>query len=503
MSQRNLYARFAAHWDDAAIFLSTPTGEQYTYGDVDRLSGQVAGYLTELGVVAGDRVSVQADKSVDYLWLYLACLRSGAIFHPLNTAYTAAELKYFFNDAEPKLVIYDPANPADARAVAAVCGAANCASMATDGQGTFRDGYMQAPTRSTIIPSKPDDPAVLLYSSGTTGQPKGIPLSHENVGVNAFTLRDAWGFTRDDVLLHALPMFHAHGLFISLSCSLASGSEMRYLTKFAVDDVIDALPRATVMMGVPTYYTRLLGAPRFNGACCKTIRLFTSGSAPLRVDTFEAFEQRTGQRIVERYGMSETVVISTNPLEGARKPGTVGLPLAGVDLRIANAAGDSLAIGQVGRIQVRGANVFNAYWRRPDKTAEDFTADGFFDTGDQGFLDDDGYVTIVGRMKDLIISGGLNVYPIEVEQVINEIEGVAESAVIGVPHPDFGEAVVAVVTINGDEQPPEAHIRDQAATSLANFKVPKRVICVDELPRNAMGKVQKNLLRERYCTLFN
>jgi malonyl-CoA/methylmalonyl-CoA synthetase len=327
-------------------------------------------------------------------------------------------------------------------------------------------------------------------------------LTHRNIGVNAAELTAAWGFRREDVLLHALPMFHTHGLFIALTCTLMSGSSVRYLARFDADTVIDELASASVMMGVPTYYTRLLNSARFDAKCCASIRLFTSGSAPLREDTFHEFAERTGQSIVERYGMTETVVLTTNPLGGARKAGTVGLPLPSVEVRIADANDRSLPVNEIGRIQVRGPNVFGEYWRKPEKTAEDFTDDGYFNTGDQGRIDEDGYVTIVGRAKDLIISGGLNVYPVEVEQVLNECGSVSEAAVIGVPHSDFGEAVVAVVIAAPSVTLDETAVIAFARERLAGFKLPKRVIAVDALPRNAMGKVQKNVLRERYATIL-
>lgn len=500
MSNDNLYARFAANWRGDDVFLTTPEGDRLTYAELDTMSAQVADCLVSFGVGVGDRVSVQAGKSVDYVLLYLGCLRGGFVFHPLNPAYTRSELEYFFADAEPALIVCDPDNPSHAADVGATLGVRNILTLRGDGSGTFRDACRQAPGKHPVLARDGDDLAALLYSSGTTGQPKGIPLTHANIGINAAELSAAWGFRRDDVLLHALPMFHTHGLFIALTCTLMSGSLVRYLARFDADQVIDELSDATVMMGVPTYYTRLLANARFDAAVCRGIRLFTSGSAPLREDTFHEFSARTGHTIVERYGMTETVILTTNPLDGERRAGTVGLPLPSVELRIADPGDAPLPDGEVGRIKVRGPNVFHEYWRKPDKTAEDFTADGFFNTGDQGRIDD-GYVSIVGRAKDLIISGGLNVYPIEVEQVLNECEGVSEAAVIGVPHADFGEAVVAVC-IGDANTLDEASVRQFARERLAAFKLPKRVIAVDDLPRNAMGKVQKNLLRERFAGLF-
>lgn len=500
--ERNLYARFAAHWDDEATFLTNPDGAHYTYADVHELSGRVQRFLADSGARVGDRVSVQAGKSIDYLWLYLGCLRGGFAFHPLNPAYTQTELAYFFSDAEPSIVIHDPDNGSHAADVARRVGVDRLYSMHVDGAGSFRDGYLASDSTSFVVPSAADDIAALLYSSGTTGQPKGIPLTHGNIGVNAVELAEAWGFGRRDILLHALPMFHTHGLFIALNCTLMSGSAVRYLPRFDAETVIDELTDASVMMGVPTYYTRLLGSARLDKTCCAAIRLFTCGSAPLREDTFYEFESRTGHTILERYGMSETVVLTTNPVVGARKAGTVGRPLPSVALRIADEEDRPLASGDIGRIQVRGPNVFKEYWRKPEKTAEDFTADGYFDTGDQGCVDEEGYVSIVGRAKDLIISGGLNVYPIEVEQTLNECTSVSEAAVIGVPHADFGEGVVAIVIADAAADFDEESVLAFARERLASFKLPKRVVPVDDLPRNAMGKVQKNILREHYGGLL-
>ena len=499
----NLYAQFAENWHPDSTFLTTPEGDRFSYTEVEKISAQVANFLTDLSIERGDRISVQAEKSIDYLWLFLGCLRGGFAFHPLNPAYTSSELEYFFSDAQPALVIADPNNPSMACDVATRANVELTLTMGSSGSGSFRDGYTKADSTHVIVDSHADDIAALLYSSGTTGQPTGIPLTHENIARNAAELSAFWGFQRDDVLLHALPMFHTHGLFIALNCTFMSGSAVRYLSRFDAETIIDEFRNATVMMGVPTYYTRLLASPRLDRACCAGIRLFTSGSAPLREDTFEAFATRSGHRIVERYGMSETVVLTSNPLDGARKPGTVGLPLPSVELRIADESDQPLARDTVGRIQVRGPNVFKEYWRKPEKTAEDFTRDGFFDTGDQGRVDADGYLSIVGRAKDLIISGGLNVYPIEVELVLNENSAVKESAVIGVPHSDFGEAVVAVVVVEPGETFSEDKIRSFASESLAKFKLPKRVVLLDDLPRNAMGKVQKNLLRDEFRELFS
>ncbi|MGR8948907.1 MAG: AMP-binding protein, partial [Gammaproteobacteria bacterium] len=373
-------------------------------------------------------------------------------------------------------------------------------TMQKDGGGTFRELRAEQTPLTRIASVQENDPAVLLYSSGTTGKPKGIPLSHNNIATNAKLLGEAWQFTAQDVLLHALPMFHAHGLFISLGCVLTTGSKMIFQANFHPESVFAALPDATVMMGVPTFYTRLLDQSDIDHESCSHMRLFVSGSAPLRKDTFEEFERRTGHAIVERYGMSETIIQTTNPIEGERKAGTVGLPLRGVELRVVDKNDRPLPRNEIGDIQSKSDSTFLAYWRNPEKTKEDFTADGFLRTGDQGLIDDDGYLTIVGREKDLVISGGLNVYPAEVEQVINEFDGVEESAIIGVPHPDFGEGVVAVIVARSGQKLDADEIITLSKEKLANYKVPKFVAIVDALPRNSMGKVQKNVLREKYRT---
>lgn len=501
MSNPNLYQTFRDQWDLEGSFLNDDHGNQLSYGDADFQSALVAGALSSLGLKPGDRVSVQAEKSTDYLWLYFGCLRGGFIFHPLNPAYTKSELEYFFNNAEPGVVIYDESR-SDTLDAARQAGVRHLYTQGKDGSGSFRELRSEQTPLARIETVAADDPAVLLYSSGTTGKPKGIPLSHKNIATNAFALSRAWQFAGEDVLLHALPMFHAHGLFISLGCVLSTGARMIYQSKFDPEQVLAAIPEATVMMGVPTYYTRLLAHGGLNAANCAHIRMFVSGSAPLRKDTFETFEQQTGHAIVERYGMSETIIQTTNPVDGVRKAGTVGLPLPGVEIRVVDENDQVLANNEIGDIQSRSESTFLAYWRNPEKTKEDFTADGFLRTGDQGFLDDDGYLSIVGREKDLVISGGLNVYPAEVEQVINEFDGVEESAIIGVPHTDFGEAVVAVVVpLSGSELNAD-NIVTKSKTLLANYKVPKAVMIVDALPRNSMGKVQKNVLREQYERFF-
>jgi malonyl-CoA/methylmalonyl-CoA synthetase len=462
----NLYDVLARRFPapGAPCFL-LPDGSSRTYGDLVLAVARVSRLLVERGIAPGDRVLAQTAKTPEAVVLYLATLRVGAVFVPLNTAYTEAEVDSFIADAEPALVVRD-----------AVALAAESAALEPLGESVARAA---------------DDLAALVYTSGTTGRSKGAMLSHGNLAANAVALHDAWGFRPSDVLLHALPIFHVHGLFVALHCALLSGGAMLWLPKFDDDAVVAGLDRATVMMGVPTFYTRLLANAAFTRERAARMRLFISGSAPLLPATFDEFERRTGMRILERYGMSEAAIITTNPLDGARLGGSVGYPLPGVELRIAG--------GQAtGVIEIRGPSVFRGYWRMPEKTAQDFTADGFFITGDVGRVDPDGRVWISGRAKDLIISGGYNVYPKEIELVLDASPGVVESAVIGVPHPDFGEAVVAVVIGSCDE----AELVAGARKRLAGFKVPKRVFFVPELPRNAMGKVQKNVLRETYAGTF-
>ncbi|MCY3751027.1 MAG: malonyl-CoA synthase [Gammaproteobacteria bacterium] len=500
----NLYARFHEVFRHRLnqTLLITEAGDEYRYADMERESARLAGFLAQSGVRIGDRVSVQAAKSPALLCLYLACLRGGYVFHPLNPAYQPAELEYFFSDAQPAAVVCDSANLDMLKPLTQQLSIPRLFTLDGDGSGTLADQSRDTDDDPVIVHRDKHDMAALLYSSGTTGKPKGIVLTHNNLYASAHTLVQAWGFTEDDILLHALPLYHVHGLFVALSCVLLSGAAMRWLPVFDTGKVIDILPQCTAMMGVPTYYTRLLASEGFTGETAAHMRLFISGSAPLLEETFHAFEDRTGHPILERYGTSETNMNTSNPLSGERRPGSVGPPLPGVEVRICDAAGTVLPHGEIGNIQVRGENVFREYWRMPEKTAEDFTEDGFFNTGDLGVIDEDGYVSIVGRSKDLIITGGLNVYPAEVEGIINDMAGVRESAVIGVPHPDFGEAVVAVVVCSDGAAVNEDQVTAHAKDRLAGYKAPKRVTFVDELPRNAMGKVQKNLLREEYKDLF-
>jgi len=495
----NLYARFAAQFPPAASpLLETPDGMILSYGEVECETARLARFLREAGLAIGERVSVQVEKSPQAMLLYLACLRAGLVFHPLNPGYTAAELDYFLHDAEPAAVVADPSRADAVFDLARRAGTRCCLTLDAAGQGSVWADSRGVSADWPVTALDSDALAALLYSSGTTGKPKGIGLTHRNLAVNADALTAAWGFTGSDVLLHALPLFHVHGLFIALGCVLLSGSRMLFQPRFDAEAVLAALPLASVMMGVPTFYTRLLACPALDAARCRTIRVFTCGSAPLLAETFRAFEARTGQRILERYGMTETSVIASNPLHGERRAGVVGLPLNGMAVRIVDAHDAAVGGDITGHVQVRGEGVFKAYWRKPDKTREDFTADGWFRTGDDGQLDAAGYLTLVGRGKDLIITGGLNVYPSEVETVLDALPGVVESAVIGLPHADFGEQVVAVLVLKPGADFDEAAMRLTVRQQIAAYKQPKQYLIADALPRNAMGKVQKNLLRERY-----
>ncbi|HEX9768909.1 MAG TPA: malonyl-CoA synthase [Kiloniellales bacterium] len=500
----NLFSKIAARLaDENAVFIRHPDGETLSYGRAFARTAQFANVLIRLGVEPGDRVAAQVEKSADALLLYLGCLRAGAVFLPLNTGYTGPELAYFLGDAEPRVVVVDPVSEAAAETIRREAGVAHLATLGPDGAGSLAAAANAADERFADVARTADDLAAILYTSGTTGRSKGAMLTHGNLASNAEALATYWRFTKDDVLLHALPIFHTHGLFVATNVILLSGASMILLPAFDLDEIIRLLPQATTMMGVPTFYTRLLTRPDFNRDLIAHMRLFVSGSAPLSAETHKEFEARTGHAILERYGMTETNMNTSNPYEGARRAGTVGFPLPGVEIRIADSdSGAALGPGEVGMIEVRGPNVFKGYWRMPEKTAAEFREDGFFITGDLGLIDAQGYLNIVGREKDLIISGGYNVYPAEVENALNALDGVADSAVIGAPHPDFGEAVTAVVVCRRGAQPNEQEIRAALATGLAKYKVPKRVLFVDELPRNKMGKTEKKALRERYRDLF-
>ncbi|MBT2185409.1 malonate--CoA ligase [Sphingobium nicotianae] len=468
-----------------------------SYGALFEASGRLAHRLIALGVGPGDRIAVQVGKSAEALILYLASLRVGAVYLPLNTDYTPAEIGYFLTDAEPGLFIVDPAD-ADAAAPLAAGISARLATLGTDGEsGSLLEHIDTLPASFTDMHRAADDLAAILYTSGTTGRSKGAMLTHGNLTSNAATLVDAWRFTADDELLHALPVYHIHGLFVATNVPLLAGARIRLLPKFEPGAVLRGLETATVMMGVPTFYTRLLADPRLDRNATKGMRLFVSGSAPLLAETHRAWEERTGHRILERYGMSETGMNTSNPYEGERRPGTVGPALPGVSIRIVDEQTRTmLPAGEIGMIEVKGPNVFKGYWRMPEKTATELKEDGYFITGDLGRLSLDGYLEIVGRDKDLVITGGLNVYPKEVETEIDTLDGVEETAVIGLPHPDFGEAVTAIVVRSSGSKIGSADILEAISARLARFKLPKTVFFVDALPRNAMGKVQKNILRE-------
>ncbi|GLS30619.1 malonyl-CoA/methylmalonyl-CoA synthetase [Mesorhizobium albiziae] len=481
-----------------ARFVESPDGRCWSYSDMLGASARIAGALEKLSVRPGDRVAVQAEKSPEVLMLYIACLRAGAVYLPLNTAYTLAELDYFISDAEPRLVVVSPAARETVGELAGRYGA-HVETLDASGSGSLMDLASDQPPDFTDAECGPDDLAAILYTSGTTGRSKGAMLTHDNLLSNALALRDYWRFTSEDRLIHALPIFHTHGLFVASNVVLLSGASMIFLPKFDADEVLRLLPRASVLMGVPTFYVRLVQHRELTRETVGRMRLFISGSAPLLAETHEAFRRRTGHAILERYGMTETNMNTSNPYDGERIADTVGFPLPGVELRVTEPeTGVPLRDGETGMIEVRGPNVFKGYWRMPEKTEAEFRSDGFFITGDLGKIDERGYVHIVGRGKDLIISGGYNVYPKEIETEIDRLDGVVESAVIGIPHPDFGEGVAAVVVREKGSTLEERMILQGLRDRLARYKQPKAVVFVDELPRNAMGKVQKNVLRERY-----
>ena len=500
MENTNLYTLLAAHFpaDRSTPCLETPAGAVWTYADVEAESARYASLMRERGVAPGDRVAVQVEKSPRALILYLACLRVGAAYLPLNLAYPERELDYFLGDAEPRLVV---ARPESAEGLSMLCerhGAGESLTLGKHDDGTLVEASQAMPDGFDTVEREPGDLAALLYTSGTTGKPKGAMLTHANLFSNAQVLHEAWGFREGEVLLHMLPIFHTHGLFVACHTSLLNGSSMIFCPRFDASEACRLLPRATVFMGVPTFYMRLLREAGFGDRHCANVRLFVSGSAPLLEQTFEEFRERTGHTILERYGMTECGMSTSNPLDGERRAGTVGLPLPGVDLRVTGDDGTPAVPGEVGEIEFKGPNVFSGYWRLPEKTAEEFTADGYFRSGDLGWVSDDGYIAIVGRGKDLVISGGLNVYPKEVELLIDRLDGVTESAVIGLPDPDLGEQVTAVVVREpGVDGPSEQAVIDALKQELAGFKVPKQVFFAGKLPRNSMGKVQKSVLREQ------
>jgi malonyl-CoA/methylmalonyl-CoA synthetase len=507
MSNENLFAALRAAFpqDLDAIAVETDSGLAYSWRDLDRATSMMANLLASLKLPAGARVAVQVEKSVEAMMLYLATLRAGYVFLPLNTAYQSAEIEYFIENAEPSVVVCTSRNFGWVSKIAFKAGTKNVFTLDDDRTGSLLERATHCSDKHTPAVKKADDMAAILYTSGTTGRSKGAMLTHGNLLSNAKVLKDYWGWKKGDVLIHALPIFHVHGLFVALHGALLNGSKMIWLAKFDPKVVMRKLPEATVFMGVPTLYVRLLAEPGLNRESVRNMRLFIAGSAPLLIETFTEWQQRTGHTILERYGMSETAMLTSNPYDpkqGERRGGTVGFPLPGVGLRVRDDKGEACPTGEIGGIEVKGPNVFKGYWRMPEKTKEEFTNDGWFRTGDVGKYDERGYVTIVGRSKDLIISGGYNVYPAEIEGYINEMPGVAESALVGVPHPDFGEVGVAVVIAKPGAKLDADGIVAALKQKLANFKIPKRCFVVDELPRNTMGKVQKNLLRAQHKDLF-
>ena len=503
---QNLFAALRAAFpaDLDAVAVETDQGLHYSWRDLDRASAMVANLFASLQLPAGSRIAVQVEKSVEAMVLYLATLRAGYVFLPLNTAYQKAEIEYFVGNAEPAVVVCTPSNFSWVSRIAFTAGTKHVFTLGEDRSGTLLERAVHCSDVHTPAVKQAGDLAAILYTSGTTGRSKGAMLTHGNLLSNAQVLKDYWGWKDGDVLIHALPIFHVHGLFVAIHGALLNGSKMIWLGKFDPKVVIRNLPRATVFMGVPTLYVRMLAEQSLTKEAAKNMRLFISGSAPLLIETFNDWKARTGHTILERYGMSETIMLTSNPYrpEGGRRGGTVGFPLPGVGVRVRDDKGHEVPAGEIGGIQVKGPNVFKGYWQMPEKTKEEFTADGWFRTGDVGKIDKDGYVTIVGRSKDLIISGGYNVYPAEIEGYINEMPGVAESAVVGVPHPDFGEVGVAVVIPKPGAQVDGDKVVATLKSQLANFKIPKRCFVVDALPRNTMGKVQKNLLREQHKGLF-
>ena len=507
MPNANLFAALRAAFpaDLDSIAVETDEGLRYSWRDLDRATAMLANLLESLQLPEGSRIAVQVEKSVEAMMLYLATLRAGYVFLPLNTAYQKAEIEYFIGNAEPAVVVCSPRNFGWVSKIAFTGGARHVFTLGDDRTGSLLERAAHCGDRHTVAVKGEDDLAAILYTSGTTGRSKGAMLTHGNLLSNAQVLKQAWGWKPGDVLIHALPIFHVHGLFVAIHGALLNGSKLIWLAKFDPKTVIRKMPEATVFMGVPTLYVRLLAEPGLDREAVRNMRLFVAGSAPLLIETFNEWQERTGHTIVERYGMSETVMLTSNPYhaaEGERRGGTVGFPLPGVGVRVRDDKGNELPVGEVGNIEVKGPNVFKGYWRMPEKTKEEFTADGWFKTGDVGKFDERGYVCIVGRSKDLIISGGYNVYPAEIEGYINDMPGVAESALVGVPHPDFGEVGVAVVTPKPGAQLDGEQIVARLKSQLANFKIPKRCFVVAELPRNTMGKVQKNLLREKHKALF-
>ncbi|MBQ0713508.1 MAG: malonyl-CoA synthase [Porticoccus sp.] len=504
MNNSNIYELFRSKFpaNAEAVFLEHERGNLF-YSQIQNETGQLTALLKQLGVKKGDRVIVQVDKSAEAVLLYLACLRAGAIFIPLNTGYTAKEVDYFIDNANPHLIV---CRPQDLDAITASAKALNVPHVMTlddQGSGSLIEGKNNAPCSNDIERCEGSDVACILYTSGTTGRPKGAMLSHDNLSSNANVLHSYWHWEDGDVLLHALPIFHVHGLFVALHCALLNASKVIFLAKFSLPAIKENLPHSSVMMGVPTFYVRLLEDPEFNENMCKNMRLFIAGSAPLLAETFKEFETVSGHKILERYGMTEAGMITSNPYDGDRVPSTVGYALPDVSTRVADDTGSEVPRGDVGILEIKGPNVFQGYWCMPEKTAEEFRKDGFFITGDMATMDDEGRISIVGRAKDLVISGGFNVYPKEVENAIDEIEGVKESAVIGIQHPDFGEGVTAVIVKEVKSGITEEQVMAFLKDKIARFKQPQKIFFVDELPRNTMGKVQKKALRDTYHGIYS
>ena len=504
MKNENLFAALRANFpaDLNATAVETDNGLHYSWRDIERATAMLANLLVSLKLPVGSRIAVQVEKAVEAMLLYLATLRAGYVFLPLNTAYQSAEIEYFIGNAEPAVVVCSKKNFGWVSKIAFKAGTQNVFTLDDDRTGSLLERAAHCSDKHTVVVSSADDLAAILYTSGTTGRSKGAMLSHGNMLSNAQVLKDYWGWKPGDVLIHALPIFHVHGLFVALHGALINGSKMIWCAKFDPKFVVKKMPEATVFMGVPTLYVRLLNEAGLDKNAVRNMRLFVAGSAPLLIETFNEWQSRTGHTILERYGMSETAMLTSNPYKGERRGGTVGFALPGVSLRVQGDDGKALGVDEIGGIQVKGPNVFQGYWRMPEKTKEEFTADGFFKTGDVGKIDQRGYITIVGRSKDLIISGGYNVYPAEIEGYINELPGVAESALVGVPHPDFGEVGVAVVIAKPGEALQPDSVLAALKAKLANFKIPKRCFVEAELPRNTMGKVQKNVLREQHKALF-
>ena len=502
-SNENLFTRIkACIGDPQAPLVHCSDGSIITYGDMLARSAQFANVLVDLGLEPGDRVAVQVEKSIDALFLYLGCVRAGGVFLPLNTGYLEKELAYFIGDASPRVFVCTARRQPVLNDIALSHNVTHVETLDEDG-GSLADKADRADSCFEDVYRANDDLAAILYTSGTTGRSKGAMLSHDNLASNTLTLIDYWQHSAKDVLLHALPIFHTHGLFVASNITMMSGASMIFQNQFKLDEVISALPRATVMMGVPTFYVRLLSTPALTRDLVSHMRLFVSGSAPLSPEVHKDFARRTGHTILERYGMTETNMNTSNPYDGERKPGTVGFALPGVEVRISDqTSGEPVKQGEVGMIEIRGPNVFKGYWQMPEKTAEEFRDDGFFISGDLGQIDSQGYISIVGRNKDLIISGGFNVYPAEVENAIDAIDGVAEVAVIGVPHADFGEGVTAIVVAAQGQAPGADEIKTRLSGELAKYKVPKEIFFIDALPRNKMGKIQKNQLRETYQATY-